>query len=873
MPREKKITCGWRKVSIFTLILIIFGLYGPTVYFSSINMSKNRATIIRKSATEVEMDQEVPLLQKSKTNYFVESDIGIKKDVTQVPSLRKSKRNYFIESDIDVDGEEEEEEEQEDEKGNIQDNTNIVNNDIDEKEKEEQNNDNNEHNNDDNLEKNKSDNNMKTMVEREESDASEDTPESNISPEKEKDKKTIENSNNNNTGNNRNFSSGKRGNEQLLKTDGNKIDSDHEADKNNDSMNNTRERNNNMGKLPYVETVSLKDITKEKKQNLSQSIQYAEGKNRIDNNSIITISSFKEKNNTENNKINQSFSQPISIENASSGSIKKDYKKILNFFTNSSRNESTVLNKYEKKTMEKKCKLVANPKDVQRRNFCGGKIPVIFWDFLNPDICRKIYEGDTQLKQNLIIEMGKDRLYKYQSPNGQHHESKRIVGEAYELDLEKINTSPIRLQYETFFDVEQGFQDNSGGMIDNSIITTGGFCGGEYLDHWLEPYCCGVRGFLKTTRSFGMDTIDAWDASHKDLKQGTKQCQNSARPKGKWKSLPDWPGTPRQGHACVSVEKEFSMYCWGGYSYTPAKNDLGLFELRKTKKAAPYGYRDGYKLVKNKAMPEGKQWAWSPLPKIPSHQGALTAMCYDTVSNSIYLVGGADYDLKQFSTVSDRRGKKEFVGRFAWKFSVIQQKWLKLPDLPGSGRMTHGVACVNGKVYVLGGASGGTSLVGGATTFRTVIDNWVLDVKTVQWKRIVDTPLVMGNFCRATVYKDRYIFLMGGAGYGKVYDEEIKSFWNDGKNKPDVMKFPTDPSNFRREYSNNVFVYDTKLDKFYHSDLLPINNNCPMVYIHKDYIYLLGGEGGSGCAFGQVYGQHLTMFLRARITISPEHET
>ena len=129
-------------------------------------------------------------------------------------------------------------------------------------------------------------------------------------------------------------------------------------------------------------TVSLKNITKEKKQNLSQSIQYAEGKNRIDNNSIITISSFKEKNNTKNNKINQSFSQPISIENASSGSIKKDYKKIFNFFTNSSRNESTVLNKYEKKTMEKKCKLVADPKDVQRRNFCGGKIPTVFWDFL-----------------------------------------------------------------------------------------------------------------------------------------------------------------------------------------------------------------------------------------------------------------------------------------------------------------------------------------------------------------------------------------------------------------------------------------------------------------------------------------------------------
>ena len=113
----------------------------------------------------------------------------------------------------------------------------------------------------------------------------------------------------------------------------------------------------------------------------------------------------------------------------------------------------------------------------------------------------------------------------------------------------------------------------------------------------------------------------------------------------------------------------------------------------------------------------------------------------------------------------------------------------------------------------------------------------------MQWKRIVDTPLVMGNFCRATVYKDRYIFLMGGAGYGKVYDEIIKSFWNDGKDKPDVMTFPTDPSNFRREYSNNVFVYDTKLDKFYHSDLLPINNNCPMcIYIKIIYIYLVVKE-------------------------------
>ena len=40
-----------------------------------------------------------------------------------------------------------------------------------------------------------------------------------------------------------------------------------------------------------------------------------------------------------------------------------------------------------------------------------------------------------------------------------------------------------------------------------------------------------------------------------------------------------------------------------------------------------------------------------------------------------------------------------------------------------------------------------------------------------------------------------------------------------------------------------------------------------MVYIHKDYLYVLGGEGGSGCVLGKLYGQHLNMFIRARITI------
>ena len=58
------------------------------------------------------------------------------------------------------------------------------------------------------------------------------------------------------------------------------------------------------------------------------------------------------------------------------------------------------------------------------------------------------------------------------------------------------------------------------------------------------------------------------------------------------------------------------------------------------------------------------------------------------------------------------------------EISIEDQKWSSLPSLPGTPRIAHGVACVKGKVYVLGGASGGSSIVGGVTTFRTVVDNW-----------------------------------------------------------------------------------------------------------------------------------------------------
>ena len=151
----------------------------------------------------------------------------------------------------------------------------------------------------------------------------------------------------------------------------------------------------------------------------------------------------------------------------------------------------------------KKCQLVEKPFEARKNGFCGGIKPKVFWEFLNVDVCRKIYEGDTKLKKKLTY-----NAIKYGKPIGDS---------GYQLPREKFENSPVRLHYETFFDVSQGFQDNSGGILNNTIITTGGFCGGDYLQDWLEPYCCGVRGFIKTTKAFDMNKIDAWDMAHVNI--------------------------------------------------------------------------------------------------------------------------------------------------------------------------------------------------------------------------------------------------------------------------------------------------------------------------------------------------------------------
>jgi hypothetical protein len=289
--------------------------------------------------------------------------------------------------------------------------------------------------------------------------------------------------------------------------------------------------------------------------------------------------------------------------------------------------------------------------------------------------------------------------------------------------------------------------------------------------------------------------------------------------------------------------------------------------LLKTKKATPFSYIDGYKLHFDHQI---QKWKWDPLPNMIEDQGAFTSTCYSKAANAIYLVGGASYDNNQFNTGISVNGTMHWVGRFAFKYSLASGQWSKLPNMPGTPRMNHAVVCLRDQVLVLGGASGGKS-IGTSTGFKTIVDNWSLNVNSNTWKRLKDTPFNLGNWCNGVAFKDRYAILVGGMGYQAIHTEHASEFggvWNNGTyNPPHGMRQPANDYNLRRQYSNAVVIYDAERDGFYFTDPLPINNNCPLVAVDSRYIYVIGGEAGTGCAFGKLYGQHAELVLRGEIII------
>ena len=185
--------------------------------------------------------------------------------------------------------------------------------------------------------------------------------------------------------------------------------------------------------------------------------------------------------------------------------------------------------------------------------------------------------------------------------------------------------------------------------------------------------------------------------------------------------------------------------------------------------------------------------------------------------------------------------------------------WTPLPDLPGTPRFMAAQACIGDYVYVIGGCSNTRVRGDPSRTDRAVIDNWRLHVPTRRWERLPDSPVSNGNWGGGAVYRGRYMILPGGAAYKHVSNEVL-----------DVGTAPPAPisrHSVSKGFSDGVLVFDTVRHTFEWSDPLPMPGNGGMGWVHGDYFYLLGGEGGVACAFGDAHGIHLDTVLRAKITL------
>lgn len=101
----------------------------------------------------------------------------------------------------------------------------------------------------------------------------------------------------------------------------------------------------------------------------------------------------------------------------------------------------------------------------------------------------------------------------------------------------------LKVDWELGRNLPQGFQDSDGGFLGGTLITACGFCsGGLEEDNRRKPGSY-PRGFLQKT--WGLNTSDK---------------------KAQWESLPDFPGSARQGVFSAVVDER--LYVWGGFNYT-----------------------------------------------------------------------------------------------------------------------------------------------------------------------------------------------------------------------------------------------------------------------------------------------------------------
>ncbi len=363
----------------------------------------------------------------------------------------------------------------------------------------------------------------------------------------------------------------------------------------------------------------------------------------------------------------------------------------------------------------------------------------------------------------------------------------------------------------------QGIQGPATGIVNDILISAGGFCGGEArVPGKPTTY---PRGFIK--KAWGLDLQS---------------------PQTGWQSLPDFPGAAREHIISAVVDNQ--LYAWGGFSYT-----------------SPYTYSDGYRLSRNQG-----QWSWDALPDLPRR---VTSSGISVIGSKIYAVAGADYDRTAFYTNNNRDGTVPRLGSRLLTLDTnnLGAGWQELAQCPGTPRWAAAAAAVGGKLYLFGGATGNDNLSGG---YCTVVDNWQYDPATDAWQRLRDLPVASGNFPTGEiVFSDRYILLVGGYQYGKVLNPDGTLGLPYGTPS---KAYPNDA------YYSDIKVYDTSTGLFGTATGLPVNNNLARTVVQGDQIHLIGDEvGGTYPNFETVEGEpffkHPDLYLTGTIRTVPEPGT
>jgi N-acetylneuraminic acid mutarotase len=366
----------------------------------------------------------------------------------------------------------------------------------------------------------------------------------------------------------------------------------------------------------------------------------------------------------------------------------------------------------------------------------------------------------------------------------------------------------LSIDYHLGPDLPVGIQDAGIGIVNGNLVYAGG----------LNP-----PGTVFSRNTYGLSLVSPQDGW---LKQ----------------SLPDFPSTvARQGLNYVTVNNQ--AYMWGGFNFT-----------------YPNCYSDGYRLSQT---PQG-QWAWSAMPALP-WSSTCTAM--SAIGSKIYAFGGGDVypyqsDLRRWTNVShDGSVQRPGSQLLMLDTNHLGAGWTQLAQCPGTPRMSAATGVVNGKLYVLGGNTGGDNQTG---TNANVVDNWQYDPVMNSWQRLQDMPVACGAFSNAqTTFNDRYILMVGGYQYSEVMR-------SDGSIVPNYGTLSQhDPG----DYYSDIFVYDALLGKFGTATMLPLNNCAPVTVIEGNTIHMIGNECDATVIDGRPYEHLPALYLAGTISVVPEPAT